>query len=141
MNRKFFLNMLPALFTGLSSFGKSGNEKNEATFFDELPAMTPPYLKRGDIIGITCPAGFITAAEIMPAINKMKEWGFRIKVGNTVGKRDFTFGGTDAERVEDIQQMLNDHEIKAIMCARGGYGAVRIIDKIDFKKFVMNPKW
>jgi muramoyltetrapeptide carboxypeptidase len=141
MNRKYFLNVLPAILTGLSSFGKSENKKNEKDFFDELPATIPPYLKKGDIIGITCPAGFITAAELMPAINKMKEWGFRIKVGNTVGKRDFTFGGTDAERLEDMQLMLDDHEIKAIMCARGGYGAVRIIDKIDFTKFLLNPKW
>ena len=57
------------------------------------------------------------------------------------GKKDFTFGGTDEERLQDFQQMLDDKTVKAIMCARGGYGAVRIIDKIDFKKFVVHPKW
>ncbi|MEI9957195.1 MAG: LD-carboxypeptidase [Ferruginibacter sp.] len=71
----------------------------------------------------------------------MKEWGFEIKIGNTVGKKDFTFGGTDEERLQDLQQMLDDKTIKAIMCARGGYGAVCIIDKVDFKKFIAKPKW
>ena len=65
----------------------------------------------------------------------MENWGFKIRIGDTVGKKDFTFGGTDEERVKDFQQMLDDDSIKAIMCARGGYGAVRIIDKLDFTKF------
>ncbi|RZJ74965.1 MAG: LD-carboxypeptidase, partial [Flavobacterium sp.] len=58
-----------------------------------------------------------------------------------VGARDFTFGGTDQERLEDLQQMMNDTSIKAIMCARGGYGAVRIIDQLDFTVFKIAPKW
>ena len=71
----------------------------------------------------------------------MENWGFKIRIGDTVGKKDFTFGGTDEERAKDFQQMLDDDSIKAIMCARGGYGAVRIIDKFDFRKFATNPKW
>ena len=71
----------------------------------------------------------------------MEDWGFRMRIGKTVGKRDFTFGGSDAERLADMQQMLDDPTIQAIMCARGGYGTVRIIDQLDFKKFVENPKW
>ena len=94
--------------------------------------VIPPYLKKGDTIGITCPAGYITADDVQPAISKLKEWGFTVKTGNTVGKKDFTFGGTDEERLKDLQLMLDDKKIKAIMCARGGYGAVRIIDTIDF---------
>ena len=139
MNRKYFLNSIVPLFACISSLGKSKNAVLETE--GELPGVIPPYLKKGDIIGITCPAGFITSEEIQPAINKMQEWGFKIKIGNTVGKRDFTFGGTDEERLLDIQEMLDDKNIKAIMCARGGYGAVRIIDEIDFKKFTTNPKW
>ena len=109
----------------------------------EEPVKTsiPPYLKPGDMIGITCPAGFITLEDIQPAVNKMQQWGYKIKIGNTVGKKNFTFGGTDEERLADLQEMLDDRNIKAIMCGRGGYGAVRIIDKIDFKKFALNPKW
>lgn len=141
MNRKYFLNTLFPLVAGLSSFNRKRDDNIKMITDTDLPAIIPSYLKRGDIIGITSPAGFITLAEIQPAIEKMKEWGFRIKIGDTIGKRDFTFGGTDAERLADMQQLLDDKEIKAIMCARGGYGAVRIIDKIDFTKFQSNPKW
>ncbi len=136
MNRKNFLSSILPLTTALTASGNT-------IFFTEpdVPAKIPPYLKKGDTIGITCPAGFITLLEIEPAIAKIKEWGFEIAIGTTVGKKDFTFGGTDEERLQDLQQMLDDKNIKAIMCARGGYGAVRIIDTINFKKFVAHPKW
>lgn len=101
----------------------------------------PPYLKKGDTIGITCPSGYITIEDIQPAVAKIKEWGFQVKIGSTVGKKDFTFGGTDKERLDDFQQMLDDKKVKAILCARGGYGAVRIIDKINFTQFGFHPKW
>jgi len=71
----------------------------------------------------------------------MESWGYQIKVGDTIGKRDFTFGGTDEERRKDFQQMLDDATIKAIMCARGGYGVVRIIDGLNWTKFKLRPKW
>jgi muramoyltetrapeptide carboxypeptidase len=101
----------------------------------------PPYLKSGDCIAITCPAGFITLKDIQPAKLKLKEWGFEIKIGDTVGKKDFTLGGTDAERLQDFQQLLDDKSVKAILCARGGYGVLRIIDNIDFTQFKKTPKW
>lgn len=101
----------------------------------------PPYLKRGDTIGISSPAGYISLAEIQSAVGRLKEWGFNVKVGNSIGKRAFTFGGTDEERLSDLQQMLDDKDIKAILCARGGYGAVRIVDQLDFNKFLASPKW
>jgi muramoyltetrapeptide carboxypeptidase len=136
MNRKHFLSSIIPLGAVLTATG------NAKTFEEpDIPSKIPPYLKKGDTIGITCPAGFITLEDIQPAIVKMKEWGFEIKLGNTVGKKDFTFGGTDEERWQDFQQLLDDKNIKAIMCARGGYGAVRIIDQLDFKKFIINPKW
>lgn len=102
---------------------------------------TPPYLQSGDLIGICCCSGYISLEDIQPAINKIKEWGYTIRIGDTVGKRDFTFGGTDEERRNDLQSMLDDPAIKAIMFARGGYGAVRIIDDIDFEVFMSYPKW
>lgn len=101
----------------------------------------PAYLVAGDTIGITCPAGFITLKEIEPAIQQIESWGFKIKIGNTVGKRDFSFGGTDAERAADLQQMMDDPGLKAILCARGGYGAVRIIDRLDLSGLSNCPKW
>jgi muramoyltetrapeptide carboxypeptidase len=112
----------------------SGNE-------EEINSLSPAFLKMGDIIGITSPAGYITPEEIQPAIIQMESWGFKIKVGDTIGKKDFTFGGTDQERINDFQQMLDDPKVKAIMCARGGYGAVRIIDKLNWSKFKLKPKW
>jgi muramoyltetrapeptide carboxypeptidase len=108
---------------------------------NELPWRIPPYLKPGNTVGITCPAGFMTLAELQPAIDTIKSWGFNIRLGKTVGARDFIFGGTDAERLADMQMMLDDPGIQAIMCARGGYGSVRIIDQLDFRKFTENPKW
>jgi muramoyltetrapeptide carboxypeptidase len=79
--------------------------------------------------------------EIQSAMQQMESWGFKVRIGDTVGKKDFTFGGTDEERAKDFQQMLDDNSIKAIMCARGGYGAIRIIDKLEFTKFAAHPKW
>ena len=108
---------------------------------NDLIWRIPPYLKPGDTIGITCPAGFMTLEEIQPAVHTMKNWGFNLRIGSTVGKRDFIFGGTDVERLNDLQQMLDDSSIQAIMCARGGYGCVRIIDMLDWKKFIEKPKW
>jgi muramoyltetrapeptide carboxypeptidase len=138
MKRKHFISSLvPAAFVLQSSQLLSKDRKDEI----EMQAIKPGALKRGDVIGITCPGGSITADEIEPCVTKLKEWGFDVKLGDTVGKKDSTFGGTDDERLSDLQRMLDDKNIKAILCARGGYGVVRIIDKINFKKFAISPKW
>ena len=102
----------------------------------------PPDLQKGDTIGLVCPAGFMPVEKVSECIRVINEdWGFTTKVGNTIGKQYHYFSGTDEERIADIQQMLDDDSIKAILCARGGYGLSRIIDKIDFRKFKKNPKW
>ena len=138
MKRKQFItSLIPAAAAFHPLQVPAGNEDRPT----ESNAVIPAYLKKGDRIGITCPAGFITAEDIAPAVTKIKEWGFDVKVGNTVGKKDFTLGGTDEERKQDFQQLLDDKNIKAIMCARGGYGSVRIIDALDFTKFAAKPKW
>ncbi|MEO8172954.1 MAG: LD-carboxypeptidase [Sediminibacterium sp.] len=103
--------------------------------------ILPPYLQPGDTIGITCPSGFVLEKDIQPAVEQIKKWGFEVLEGTTVGKRDFTFGGTDEERKKDFQDMIDNPEVKAILCARGGYGAVRIIDQLDFSPLKKNPKW
>ncbi len=103
---------------------------------------TPPYLEKGDTIGIVCPSGYMPvekASECIRVLNE--EWGFQTKVGKTLGNQFNYFSGTDEERLNDFQQMLDDEEVKAILCARGGYGLSRIIDKINFKKFKKQPKW
>lgn len=136
MNRKNFLSTVIPLATVGSVI--SGTQ---AFTEPDLAAKIPPYLKKGDLIGITCPSGYISLEEVQSAVNKMEEWGFEIRLGDTVGARDFTFAGTDEQRITDFQKMIDDDAVKAIMLGRGGYGAVRIIDKIDFKNFSQKPKW
>jgi len=141
MNRKNFLSSfipLTASFTAIAK-GRSG-DKTQPGPGEEIVKI-PGYLKPGDVIGITCPSGYISPDDILPAIKKMEEWGFEIRVGDTVGAKDFTFAGTDERRARDFQSMIDDSSIKAIMLGRGGYGAVRIIDKINFKNFALKPKW
>jgi muramoyltetrapeptide carboxypeptidase len=136
MKRKHFLSsLLPlaATFTAVA--------KGKTSIDNDSPVTIPPYLKHGDTVGICCPAGFIIVEDIQPALLKLTEWGFNARVGSTIGKKDFTYGGTDEERLNDLQQMLDDKSIKAILFARGGYGGVRIIDRVDFKKFKKDPKW
>lgn len=139
MNRKLFLSSLLPASAMLYAF-KANAHKNQPLGENALH-KTPPYLKEGDIIGVTSPAGYITQEEIAPAIKQMQSWGLAVQIGATIGARDFTFGGTDAERLADLQSMLDNPKIKAIMCARGGYGALRIIDQLDFTAFKKSPKW
>ena len=102
----------------------------------------PPYLQKGDIIGIVCPAGAMPVEKVSECIRVLNEdWGFTTRVGKTVGNQYNYFSGTDEERLADLQEMLDDDTVKAVLCARGGYGMGRIIDKIDFKKFKKQPKW
>jgi muramoyltetrapeptide carboxypeptidase len=82
------------------------------------------------------------AEKVQTCIQTLKDWGYQVKVGNTVGSSSGTyFSGSDEERLTDLQQMLDDEEVKAVLCARGGYGTGRIIEDIRFKKFRKNPKW
>ncbi|MEO6488372.1 MAG: LD-carboxypeptidase [Ferruginibacter sp.] len=139
MNRKNFLSSIVPLglatnITALYKF-RSVFDQNDSSI------ISPPFLKPGDTIGITCPAGSISLEEIQPAINKIKDWGYRVRIGDTIGKKDFTLAGTDQERLLDLQQMLDDSSVKAILFGRGGYGIVRIIDLLDLKKFTLHPKW
>ena len=126
-------------FMAAAAFQTEGSAREKDR--DQTPWVIPPYLKLGDTIGITCPAGYMTPSDIEPAVQILKSWGFALRIGKTVGARDFTFGGPDAERLADFQSMLDDPSVKAIMCARGGYGFVRIIDQLDFRKFTVKPKW
>jgi muramoyltetrapeptide carboxypeptidase len=139
MNRKLFLSSLLPASAMLYAF--KSEAKSSVLNLDNFKHKRPSYLQQGDIIGITCPAGYITLEEVEPAVQQMESWGFKVLLGKTVGARDFTFGGTDEERLQDLQQMMDDPSIKAIMCARGGYGAVRIIDQLDFRIFKLSPKW
>lgn len=102
----------------------------------------PPYLKPGDTIAITCPAGFMSREKIVPCVQTLEQWGYKVVVGKLVGSSSSNyFSGTDAERLQEWQQFLDDPDIRAILCARGGYGTSRIIDRVSFKKFRKQPKW
>lgn len=101
----------------------------------------PPYLRKGDTIGIVCPSGYMPADKAQTCIKVLQEWGYQVKIGKTLGNQFHYFSGRDEERLEDLQQMLDDTDVKAILCGRGGYGMSRIIDLLDFKSFNKNPKW
>lgn len=104
--------------------------------------IIPPYLKKGDTIGMVCPAGYMPKEKMKTCMEVLqRDWGFRVKEGKTLGSGENYFSGTDAERLADIQEMLDDPEVKAVLCARGGYGVGRIIDQVDFRKFRKHPKW
>ena len=102
----------------------------------------PPYLQPGDTIGIVCPAGYMPLDKAQTCIDTLQAWGFNVKTGNTLGGNSTNyFSGNDEERLFDLQQMLDDDLVKAVLCGRGGYGTGRIIEKVDFRKFSKNPKW
>lgn len=102
----------------------------------------PPYLQPGDTIGMVCPAGYMAPEKMQTCIDTLQRWGYSVKKGRTLSSNSSNyFSGTDKERLSDLQEMLDDESVKAILCARGGYGVGRIIDDIDFKKFKKDPKW
>jgi muramoyltetrapeptide carboxypeptidase len=103
---------------------------------------TPPYLKKGNTISITCPAGYMAADKAQTCIKTLQQWGFIVMVGKTLGSSSTNyFSGTDEERLQELQAMLDSDKINAILFGRGGYGVSRIIDKLDFTKFKKKPKW
>lgn len=102
---------------------------------------TPPYLKKGDTVALVCTARKFSMEEAQPAIALLENWGLNVKLGATIGLDNFQLGGSDQERIADLQQQLDDEEVQAIWCARGGYGTVRIIDHLNFDTFLQAPKW
>jgi muramoyltetrapeptide carboxypeptidase len=103
--------------------------------------IRPPSLKPGDTIGILAPARKVSRDEMAPAIDIIRQWGYRVSEGRHLYGEQHQFSGTDEERASDFQAMLDDEDVRAIFCARGGYGTARIIDRLDFSRFRENPKW
>lgn len=110
---------------------------------NQIKLKQPPYLKAGDTVAIVAPSGVLNnrTTEVERAIALLKSWNLNVVVGKHVFKSDNHFAGTDSERCEDFQNALDNPKIKAIWCARGGYGTVRILDKLDYSKFKEQPKW
>jgi len=103
--------------------------------------LQPPHLKPGDSIYILSTARKITFEEITPAVKIFEQWGLKVIIGDTIGKQDHQYAGTDHERLTDFQKALDNPTIKAIICARGGYGTVRFMDEINYDEFMKSPKW
>ncbi len=101
----------------------------------------PQYLKQGSVIGITCPSSYIPLERIQFAASVLESKGYKILLGNICGTQFNYFSGTDEERLADLQMMLDNPGVDAILMGRGGYGMGRIIDKLDFTAFVQKPKW
>lgn len=101
----------------------------------------PQALKTGDKVSIISTARKISLEEVQPAINLLTDWGLEVVLGENLFAEDHQFAGTKVQRLADVQQALNNDEIKAVFCARGGYGTVQLIDEIDFSHFKKQPKW
>lgn len=100
----------------------------------------PQYLKKGDKIAITCPAKKLPNP-MTDAIALLQSWGLEVVLGDTLEASFHQFAGDDDFRAADMQRFIDDDSIKAIIAARGGYGTVRMIDKVDFSRLAQNPKW
>ena len=103
--------------------------------------ITPEFLQKGDTIGILATARKVDLASLQPAIKLLESWGLHVEIGKTIGKEENQLAGPDWMRATDFQEMIDNPKIKAIWAAKGGYGTVRIIDRIDFTKFKKKPKW
>lgn len=101
----------------------------------------PPFLKPGDRIRIVSPAGKVQKDKVLPGIELLQEEGFDVIVGKHVFDKHFQYSGTDRQRAADLQEALDDTEAKTIICARGGYGTMRVLELLDFEQFRKNPKW
>ena len=124
------------------SFLSFGQKKNDS-ISKRMKLVQPKYLEAGDSIAIVAPAGILIQREEI--INQAKElvesWGLNVIIGDHVFNQNNHFSGTDEERTSDFQNALDNPSIKAIWCARGGYGSGRILDNLVYDKFKVTPKW
>ena len=103
--------------------------------------ITPPYLQKGDTVAILATARKHIVKSMQPTIDLLESWGLNVVIGKSIGLDENQLAGSDEERAADLQEQLNNPNIKAIWCARGGYGTVRVVDLIDFTAFKKSPKW
>lgn len=103
--------------------------------------IRPDFLQKSDTISLLSPAGKLTAEQVLPTVELLKSWGLHVKISAHSFSEHYRFAGTDEERLADLQSALDDENCKAILCNRGGYGSLRVIDKLNFTKFLQYPKW
>lgn len=125
------------IFSFLILFGLFTFQNTQA----QRKIIVPAFLQKGDTVGILSTARKIDPINLQPAIKLLESWGLHVVLGKTIGKSDNQLAGADWQRATDFQEMLDNPKIKAIWAAKGGYGTVRIIDRIDFTKFKKKPKW
>jgi len=135
--------LITILCCAIFFFGKETVSAQESSPNKTSTLIQPPYLKAGDTVAIVAPSGVLKnrTKEIEQAKTLLKSWGLHVIIGKHVFCQANHFAGTDDERCEDFQNALDNPKISAIWCARGGYGTVRILDKLDYTKFKKNPKW
>jgi len=102
--------------------------------------IKPPRLEPGDTIGIIAPAGPVSRDEIRPAMELIKKKGYKILASPNLYRKRAYLAGCDDARLNDLQSMFTDKDVKAVFCARGGYGTIRLLERIDFKIIRRNPK-
>jgi len=103
--------------------------------------ITPPYLQKGDTVAILATARKHIVKSMQPTIDLLESWGLNVVIGKSIGLEENQLAGSDEQRAADLQEQLDNPNIKAIWCARGGYGTVRVVDLIDFTQFNKSPKW
>ena len=103
--------------------------------------ITPPYLQKGDTVAILATARKHIVKSMQPTIDLLESWGLHVVIGKSIGLEENQLAGNDEQRAADLQEQLDNPNIKAIWCARGGYGTVRVVDLIDFTQFKKSPKW
>ena len=103
--------------------------------------LQAPSLQKGDQVTIISTARKISREEIEPAIKMLESWGLIVNLSAALFEEDHQFAGSESARTKALQNALDDKQCKAIICARGGYGTVQIIDYIDFSFFELHPKW
>ncbi|MEN3323913.1 LD-carboxypeptidase [Mariniflexile soesokkakense] len=137
------ISLITILLCAIFFSGNTTISAQNTTFNKTTTLIRPPYLKTGDTVAIVAPSGILRnrTTEVEQAKNLLKSWGLHVVLGKNVFNQNNHFAGTDDERREDFQKAMDDPKISAIWCARGGYGAVRILDKLDYSKFKKYPKW
>ena len=127
-----------------SENGPSGHsERSVRQLFltKNMTMIVPKALKTGDLVALVATARKVSPEEMVPAVATLQRWGLRVRVPEDLYETENQLAGSDEHRARMLQELLDDAEVKAIFCCRGGYGTVRIIDKIDFQRFKEEPKW
>jgi len=106
-----------------------------------MPAISPPFLQPGQRVAIVATARKVSPAEVEAARQLLAGWGLDVVLGESIGATQHQFAGDDDLRRRDLQRQLDDPAIRAVFCARGGYGTARLVDELDFSHFAEAPKW